>query len=260
MTAGPLSGRHALVTGASGGIGSATALALARAGARVSIAGRREAALEALARELGRAAGALAVFDVADEAAAEAAATRVETEAGPLDILVNNAGSAESAPFARVTTRLWRAMMAANLDGAFFLTRAIAPGMARRGFGRIVNVASTAGLVAYPYVSAYVAAKHGLVGLTRALALEYAARGVTANAVCPGYVETPLLEGALAAIVARTGRSAQDARAALTRTNPSGRLVRPREVAATIVHLASPEAESVNGQAIAIAGGEVMTR
>jgi len=150
-------------------------------------------------------------------------------------------------------------MIAVNLTGTFLVTRAILPGMVARGRGRVVNVASTAGLVGYPYVSAYVAAKHGVVGLTRALALEVARRGVTVNAVCPGFTDTPLIDASVATIAEKTGRDADTARAELARSNPQGRLVAPEEVAATVVWLASDAASAINGQAIAVAGGEVMT-
>jgi NAD(P)-dependent dehydrogenase (short-subunit alcohol dehydrogenase family) len=177
---------------------------------------------------------------------------------GRVDILVNNAGQAESAPLAKTDLALWQRMLAANLTGTFLCTREALPEMAARGAGRVVNVASTAGLVGYAYVAAYCAAKHGVVGLTRAAALECAKTGVTVNAVCPGYTETDIVAAAVANIVAKTGKSEAEARAALVARNPQGRMVQPAEVAAAVLWLCLPAAASVTGQAIAVAGGEVM--
>jgi NAD(P)-dependent dehydrogenase (short-subunit alcohol dehydrogenase family) len=250
---------HALVTGAGSGIGAATARALARAGARVSLIGRRREMLDETATGLGERVGAVASLDVtAPEAVAKVLRQLSETS-GPIDILVNNAGQALSAPFEKTDADLWAQMLAVNLTSVFTLCKAVLPGMIARRRGRIINMASTAGLIGYAYVSAYVAAKHGVVGLTRALALEVARKGVTVNAVCPGYTDTPLVAGAVAAIVGKTGRSADEARAALAKTNPMDRLVTPEEVADTVAWLASAGASAINGQAIAVAGGEVMT-
>jgi NAD(P)-dependent dehydrogenase (short-subunit alcohol dehydrogenase family) len=259
MTASFWPNAHALVTGAGSGIGAATALALARAGVRVSVAGRRMEPLAHTAAGLGDRAGARVEMDVTDEAAVTNGVARIEAEVGPIDIIVNNAGKALSAPFEKTDAKLWSDMLASNLSSVFLVTRAIVPGMAARGRGRVINVASTAGLTGYAYVSAYVAAKHGVIGLTRSLALEYARRGVTVNAVCPGYTDTPLVAGAAANIVAKTGRSEAEARATLAKVNPMQRLVTPEEVADTIVFLASIGASAINGQAVAIAGGEVFT-
>ncbi|NEU95912.1 SDR family NAD(P)-dependent oxidoreductase [Bradyrhizobium uaiense] len=250
---------HALVTGAGSGIGAATAIALAKGGVRVSVAGRRIDALKATAASLDKHTGAVVSIDVTDEAAVTKGVAQIEAEAGPIDILVNNAGKAGSAPFDKTNAALWTDMLASNLSSVFLVTQAVLPGMARRGRGRVINVASTAGLTGYAYVSAYVAAKHGVIGLTRSLALEYARRGVTVNAVCPGYTDTPLVADAAANIVAKTGRSEEEARAALAKVNPMQRLVTPEEVADTILWLASEGASSINGQAVAVAGGEVFT-
>ncbi|MCC8942685.1 SDR family oxidoreductase [Bradyrhizobium sp. Arg68] len=250
---------HALVTGAGSGIGAATAIALAKAGVRVSVAGRRIEALQATAASLGDRTGAVVAIDVTDAAAVTKGIAQIEASAGPIDILVNNAGKAGSAPFDKTDAALWADMLASNLSSVFLVTQAVLPGMAQRGRGRVINVASTAGLTGYAYVSAYVAAKHGVVGLTRSLALEYARRGVTVNAVCPGYTDTPLVAEAAANIVAKTGRSEAEARAALAKVNPMQRLVTPEEVADAVLWLASEGAASINGQAVAIAGGEVFT-
>ncbi|MBI3708533.1 MAG: SDR family oxidoreductase [Proteobacteria bacterium] len=256
----PLVGRHAIVTGASRGIGAAIALELARLGADLSVVARRATALGDIVPRL-KAAGAGRVADIAadvtDERAVGGAFDRAAATLGPPSILVNNAGGAESAPFGRTDPALWRRMIDLNLTSVYLCTRAVAPAMLAAGYGRIVNVASTAGLKGYAYVSAYVAAKHGVVGITRALALEFAKSGVTVNAVCPGYTDTPMIADAVAAIAAKTRRSAEDARASLAATNPMGRLVRPDEVAAVVGWLCLPEASAMTGQAIAIAGGEV---
>jgi NAD(P)-dependent dehydrogenase (short-subunit alcohol dehydrogenase family) len=249
-----LAGSHALVTGASGGIGGAIALRLAAAGARVSLAGRREAALLALADRLGDRRAASQTFDVTDEKAVGEGIASIRATAGPIDILVNNAGASRSAPFSRTDASLWSEMLAVNLTGSYLVTRAVAGEMLARHAGRIVNIASTAGLAGFAYVSAYVAAKHGLVGLTRALAVEFARQGVTVNAVCPGYTETPMLERAVANITAKTGRSESEARATLAAGNPGGRLVTPEEVADTVLWLVSPGASAITGQAIEVAG------
>jgi NAD(P)-dependent dehydrogenase (short-subunit alcohol dehydrogenase family) len=248
-----LRGKHAIVTGASRGIGLAVARTLHAHGARVTLMARDADALETAAAGLGGAT-AWQTVDVTSPASVAAAFAR----AGAADILVNNAGQAASSPFVRTDAALWQRMLDANLNGAFHCTQAALPGMLDAGWGRIVNVASTAGLTGYRYVAAYCAAKHGLVGLTRALALEFAAKGITVNAVCPGYTETDIVIGAVANIAQKTGRSEEEARAGLAAANPQGRLVRPEEVAHAVAMLCMPEAAAMNGQAIAVAGGEVM--
>ena len=255
---GALSGQHAVVTGGGRGIGAAIAAALAGEGATVSVLGRDGARLAAQVESLGAARAQAVAVDVTDEASMKAAFAAVRGRFGRVDILVNNAGQADSAPLARTDLALWERMLAVNLTGTFLCTREALPEMTARGAGRIVNVASTAGLVGYAYVSAYCAAKHGVVGLTRAAALECAKSGVTVNAVCPGYTETDMVGDAVANIVAKTGKSEEAARAALVARNPQGRMVQPAEVAAAVLWLCLPGSSSVTGQAIAVAGGEVM--
>jgi NAD(P)-dependent dehydrogenase (short-subunit alcohol dehydrogenase family) len=251
-----LSGRHAVVTGASRGIGAATAARLAAHGARLTLMGRNAPALEACAGALGDA-RAMTV-DVLDADAVCAAFAKAAADSGPIDVLVNNAGAADSAPLARTDARLWQYLIDVNLTSVYRCTHAVLPGMVARDWGRIVNVASTAGLKGYAYVSAYCAAKHGVIGFTRSLALETARKNVTVNAVCPGYTQTSLLEEALDKIVAKTGSSRAEAQADLRRANPQNRFIRPDEVAAAIAWLCLPGTESITGQALAIAGGEVM--
>jgi NAD(P)-dependent dehydrogenase (short-subunit alcohol dehydrogenase family) len=248
-----LAGKHAVVTGASRGIGLAIARSLLAQGTRVTLMAREAAGLDAAAREL---AGGVAwqTLDVTDPASVAAAFER----AGAVDILVNNAGQASSSPFTRLDADSWQRMLDVNLSGAYHCIQAALPSMLDAGWGRIVNVASTAGLTGYRYVAAYCAAKHGLVGLTRALALELATKGITVNAVCPGYTETDIVQDAVANIVRKTGRSEEQARAELASGNPQGRLVQPDEVAHAVAMLCMPAASAMNGQAIAVAGGEVM--
>ena len=255
----PLSGRHALVTGAGGGIGAAIAAALTQAGARVTLAGRRLEPLQAVAAKLpDGVAQVVDGFDVTNEDAIARGLARAREGFGPVAILVNNAGEAPAAPFKRTDNALWSHVLATNLTSVYLVTRAALADVENHGpQGRIINIASTAGLIGYGYVSAYCAAKHGVVGLTRALALELARTGVTVNAVCPGFTQTPLIDSAIRNIVAKTGRTEDEARAELARSNPQRRLVRPEEVADCVLWLASPGAASVNGQAIAVAGGEV---
>jgi NAD(P)-dependent dehydrogenase (short-subunit alcohol dehydrogenase family) len=248
-----LVGRHALVTGASRGIGAAIARRLAAHGAHLTLVARNAEPLAALADEI---AGDALACDVTDAAALARAFARASARQ-PVDILVNNAGGAASARFADTSAEQWAQALALNLTAAFDATKLAVPAMEARGWGRIVNVASTAGLKGYPFVSAYVAAKHGLIGLTRALGLELARTGVTVNAVCPGFADTPMLARAAADVAARTGGDASRIMDKYAAANPMGRLVAPDEVAAAVTYLCSPAAGGVTGTTLAVAGGEI---
>ena len=250
-----LTGHHAVVTGGGRGIGRACARALARTGATVTVLGRTEAPLkDAVSR--GDAQG-YAVADVTDPKAVAAALADAATARGPVAILVANAGAAESMSFAKSPPDLFRRMFETNTMGVVHAAQAVLGGMVARGFGRIVVVASTAGLKGYGYVSAYCAAKHAAVGLVRALAAETVRTGVTVNAVCPGYTDTDLVKASLDTITAASGRSREEALAALLKASPLGRLIRPDEVAAAVVSLCLPEAAAITGTALPVAGGEI---
>ncbi|HEU0069839.1 MAG TPA: SDR family NAD(P)-dependent oxidoreductase [Alphaproteobacteria bacterium] len=252
---------HAFVTGAGSGIGKAIALALAAEGHIVSLAGRRAGPLETVRDEIRAAGGEAFVhdgFDVKDAAAVERGIATAIASAGDIAVLVNCAGEAPSAPFEKTDFALWQRVLSINLTGVYIVTQAALASVRRAGKGRIVNVASTAGLTGYAYVSAYCASKHGVIGLTRALALELARTDVTVNAVCPGFTDTPLIDNALDTITEKTGRSREEARASLARSNPQGRLVSPAEVAHTVSWLVSEGASAITGQAIAVAGGEIL--
>ena len=253
-----MSGRHALVTGASRGIGVAIAQRLLEQGALVTLLGRQLAGVTPVAARLStdRCHGVAADVGNADQM--RAACKDATNRFGPIDILVNNAGQALSAPLHKMTDELWSAMLAVNLTGTYNGMRLVLPSMQERDFGRIVNIASTAGLKGYPYVSAYSAAKHGVIGLTRSVALEVASRNITVNAVCPGYTDTDIVRETISNIQTKTGRSEAEARAALVANNPQRRLIRCEEVANAVAWLCLPGSESVTGQSIAVAGGEVM--
>jgi len=253
----PLEGRHAVVTGAGRGIGAAIAARLVAEGARVTLLARTQSQLDRVAISLG-ASARTACADITDWQAMRLAFEQAALAFGPVDLLINNAGRAQSAPTERAPEELWDSMLAVNLSGTYYGIRRVLPGMLERNFGRIVNVASTAGLRGYPYVAAYCAAKHGVIGLTRAIALEVARRNITVNAVCPGYTDTDLVRESIANIEKNTGRSPDEARAALTKANPQGRLVQAEEVANAVAWLCLPGAEAITGQSIAVAGGEVM--
>ena len=250
-----LQGRHALVTGGGRGIGRAVAAALAAAGATVTVLGRSEALLQETA-----AAGHANGWIVADVTKPESFIDNlqlIETVRGPVDILVANAGGAESAPFAETGPSQFRDMFELNVMGVVNATQAVLGGMIERKFGRVVAIASTAGVKGYSYVSAYCAAKHAVVGLVRSLAIETARSGVTVNAVCPGYTDTEMMRESVTRIVEKTGRSSAEAEAAMLKGNPLGRLVRPQEVAAAVLYLCSPDAAAVTGTTLMVAGGEV---
>lgn len=246
-------GRVALVTGGGRGIGEAIAHRLAREGLRVAVLGRSE---EELTRVAGAVQGLAVPCDLTDEAALETAVQRVEAALGPVEVLVNNAGLAESVPFDRTTDAVWERAMALNVTAPFRLCRRLVPAMAARGWGRVVNVASNAGLRGYAYTAAYCASKHALVGLTRAVAVEYARSGVTVNAVCPGFVDTDMAARSVERIASSTKRSADQARAALEALSPQRRLMTVDEVAHAVWSLIPHEARGIHGQAIALDGGQ----
>ncbi|WP_157014809.1 SDR family NAD(P)-dependent oxidoreductase [Mesorhizobium xinjiangense] len=249
-----ISGAHALVTGGGTGVGRAIAEALAEAGVAVTICGRRADALEAVAAA-SRNIHAIAA-DVTDQASVQRLYEQAEAVRGPFDIVVANAGIAGSAPAHKVTLEDWQHTLNVNLTGAFLTVQPALAGMAKRGAGRIVFVASVAGLKGYGYVAPYVASKHGVIGLMRALAVELVKTDVTVNAVCPSFVETDMLEDSVRRIMQKTGRSEAEARASLSAGNPQGRFIQPEEVAASVLYLCGDTAGSVTGQTISISGGE----
>ncbi|MDE2166975.1 MAG: SDR family oxidoreductase [Alphaproteobacteria bacterium] len=260
-TTAPFAGHHAVVTGGGRGIGAAIAEALARRGASISLIGRKADVLGATASRLAKVHGAkvaIAAADVGDEAAVHEAMAALRGQLGAPTILVNNAGIAVSAPFLKSDAAFWRKLLDVDLMGAVFCTQAVLPPMLEAGWGRIVNIVSTAGVTGQAYITAYCAAKHAMIGLTRALAIEIVRKGITVNAVCPGYTDTDIVANSIANIVNKTGRSREEALASLVAHNPQGRLVKPEEVADTVVWLCGDGAASVTGQSIVLAGGEVM--
>lgn len=247
-------GTHALVTGGGSGVGRAIALALAAEGVAVTICGRRAEALEKVAAK--HEAIHPHTADVTDEASIATLYEQAEGARGPFDIVVANAGMASSGPAHRTSMETWNTILDVNLNGSFLTVRPALSGMAKRGKGRIVFVASVAGLRGYNYVAPYVASKHGVVGLMRALAVELVRSGVTVNAVCPSFVETDMLAESIERIVDKTGRGKEEARRDLLAANPHGRFIQPDEVASAVMWLVSEGAASVTGQAISVSGGE----
>lgn len=252
-----LAGHHALVTGGGTGIGAAIAQALAIEGAKLTLVGRRREKLEEVA---GRLSGSIAIApaDVTDRTQVDAAFALARETNGPITLLINNAGSANSQPFAKTTLEIWRDIMAVNCDALLHCCQAALPDLLDAAAGRIVTIASTAGLKGYAYSAPYCAAKHGAIGLTRALAAEFATTNLTINAVCPGFTDTEMVAETVAMLTAKTGRDADPVRTELARFNPQGRLLDPAEVANAVIWLCLPENRSITGQAIAVAGGEVM--
>ncbi len=251
----PALSRHVLVTGGGSGIGAAIAKRFQEKGWAVTIAGRNEERLRAQANRIK---SSYQVMDVTDPEAIQRGFEAAQNQIGPIGVLVNNAGAAEAMPFMKTDFQQFQKTLAVNLEGVFLCTQAAIPGMLNAGAGRVVNIASTAALTGYAYVSAYCAAKHGVLGLTRALALEFARKNITINAVCPGYTDTDIIQNSIQKIVSATGRSAEEALQEFVKVNPQQRLIQPEEVAHTAYWLCEEASASITGQAIAVAGGEVL--
>lgn len=247
--------RHVFVTGGGSGIGAAIAARFAAADWQVTVAGRGLERVQTVATKIGAHAQQM---DVTDRASVQAAIRAAKEHFGPIAVLVNNAGVAKAGPFLKTTPEALQVSLDVNLYGVFNCTQEVLGDMMAEGSGRIINIASTAALTGYAYVSAYCAAKHAVLGLTKSLALEFATKGITVNAICPGYTDTDIVEDSIKQIVSVTGRTREEALAELVKVNPQKRLVQPDEVAATALWLASPDSAAVTGQAIAVAGGEVM--
>jgi len=252
-----LNGKSALITGGGRGIGRAIALEFARNGASVAVAGRTAEQVEQVAAEIGSNAIALGC-DVSDPESVGRMFSRMRERFGDADILVNNAGIAESATLVNTTDELWHRHLAINLSGTFYCTRAALPGMLKKGWGRVINVASIAGKTGAPYIAAYSASKHGVMGLTRSIALEISTTAVTVNAICPGYVDTDMVARGVEQITAKTGRTAEEALDSLKKMSPQNRLVTPEEVAAVALLLASDAGRGINGQGVNVDGGSVL--
>lgn len=249
--------KTALITGGGRGIGRAIALAFAREGLRVAVAARTAEQVEQVAHEIGNGAIAL-VCDVSDPGSVTRMFSEMREQLGDADILVNNAGIAESATLVNTTDDLWHRHLAINLSGTFYCTRAALPAMLKKGWGRVINIASIAGKTGAPYIAAYSASKHGVLGLTRSVALEVAATGITVNAICPGYVDTDMVSRGIEQITTKTGRTAEEALDSLKKMSPQNRLVTAEEVAAVALLLAADEGRGINGQGINIDGGSVL--
>jgi len=252
-----LNGKTALITGGGRGIGREIALTFARNGARIAVAARTAEQVEQVAKEIGNNAIAL-VCDVSDSESVTRMFSDLRERLGDADILVNNAGIAESSTFVNTTDELWHRHLSINLSGTFYCTRAALPSMLKKRWGRVINVASIAAKTGAPYVAAYTASKHGVLGLTRTVALEVATKGVTVNAICPGYVDTEMVSRGIEQITSKTGRSAEEALESLKKMSPQNRLVTAEEVAALALLLASDEGRGINGQGINVDGGTVL--